>query len=414
MKRVIPLFFVMSILSCGIVDRDSQFSESNAYPVKVVATVSLETKTSVTTQEADTILPTDSVFFQGGFSPNRSVKTTSHWWVVDNVVVSEDYYFKWGFTTPGRHDAIFYVKDQFGDLLCDTAIVWVNRPPYLDTTTSSPSNHTWGVSPSIKGLQFSWNAKDPDPNTILTHHFRLWQTSCATEGKETLLVDTLLSRADFVYWDSLAPMCNYSWSVELYDNFSQYATSKISWHFSTLNFTSLGTIKLFVPTESALIQLQQFGGIRHKASGSREAALLFEGLTAGNYTLTIQDTLNTGYTPLTKSILIGEGQFLDLDTLKLQDTKAPFIGCINCNVDTLLDKIDFSFALSDKGCGLDTNNIHSYLDGNPIPFVLRADTLKISYPEFFLVERDHPLELQVSDRCGNLMDRVFILKRDDD
>lgn len=398
-------------VSCLVPSSEAPFDGSQASPVQVIATVMIEQDSPPPPQESDTVHPDDSLIFQGNFTPNRYLKTLDHWWTIDGVPITDEYYLKWSFQESGRHDAIFFVLDQFGDTLRDTAVVWVNSPPRLDST-ASPGHQTWGIpSASTKGLRFSWFVQDPDPGAILQHRFQISRSTCASGLSDTLLLDTLLSHPDFIYWPPLDPLCLYHWQIQVQDEFLESSESAPQWTFSTASQIGLGAVLFHNDSTHVRTELFRLGDtLRTQFGGS--SPVIFSDLAAGEYRLTLEDTLHRGFSSRTVRFTLGTGQLLHLGSLNLSDGIAPVILCPQCTGDTLISTLPFVFPLHETGCGIDSAQISVYLDGSPHPWKFKSDTLRVNPVEYPLVMRTHPLEMRVGDRCGNLAIVTKFIRRE--
>lgn len=398
-------------MSCLLPSQEERFSRSEANPVRVVATVSHDGNSPIVPAESDTISPSDSIILQGNFTNNRNIKTNSRWWTIDNAYITDDYYLKWGFQESGKHEAIFWVKDQFGDLMSDTVLIWVNQAPILDSTVS-PANLSWNVPAQESGLRFSWHVEDPDPDALLSHRFRLWRKSCASKIVDTLIVDTILHRADYTHWKPLSPLCRYSWQVLVEDDFQEVSSSQYTWLFYTSGADQLGALSLTPGNANLLISLSRLGDPVRTLSGPSSTPLIFANLPAGEYRMVVSDTLHSGYTPQTHAITLMPGQYLDWGTVSLLDNVAPVLTCVACDVDTTERNGWLEFEVTDLGCGVDSTKTEAYLDGLPLQWKYDLDTLLILAPSYQLVARNHPLEIRTMDRCGNLGVRTFYMRGD--
>lgn len=404
-------FLSLFTVSCLFPSQEEPFSRSEASPVRVVATVSHDGDTQIIPVESDTISPADSIILQGNFSPNRYIKTNAHWWTIDKAYITDDYYLKWGFQESGKHEAVFWVKDQFGDLMSDTVFIWVNQAPILDSTVS-PANMSWNIPAEKSGLRFSWHVDDPDPDALLSHRFRLWRKSCASKIADTLVVDTILHRADYTHWKPLSPLCRYSWQVLVEDDFQEVSPSQFTWFFYTSGTDQLGAISLTPGNANILITLSRLGDSLRTLSGPSGSSLIFSDLPAGEYRMFVSDTLHSGYSSQTYAITLNAGQYLDWGTVSLLDKVAPIVTCVDCDADTTERNGWLEFMVTDLGCGLDSLKTEAYLDGLPLQWKYELDTLLILAPSYRLVARKHPLEIRAMDRCGNLSVSTFYMRGD--
>jgi len=368
--------------------------------ISVEASVSRNLATFAISKEADTVLPGDSLIFQSNILPSQGTKTLGHWWTMDSILMP-DFFFKWAFTTPGKHLAIFSVIDQFGDTLSDTVPILINTPPTL-TRAVLPADSAWGVSQGLISAQlFSWAATDPDSATTLQFRMRLHQTSCTSQNKDTLLLDTIVNQAHIELWNLLKPLCAYQWSVIATDNWGGHSDSTQTFRFSTASLD--GTAAIRVKTERAGLKaaLRRFAGIQTYASNAGDSAqILFSSLLPGIYHISISDSLHPGFQPESLTLNLERGQLLDLP-IHLNDILPPTIICASCINDTLPGLLPFALKIVETGSGLLVKSVSVKLDQVNLPWTLHNDSLFLQKPSRQLIAQLHPIEISLQDSSGN-------------
>lgn len=422
LKRLIPFFFTALILSVALLSSCSQsdnalFNEADAQYITLNAYMSKNVDTGTVKIKSDTIHPGDSLILLTTVYPSKSIRSKDYYWAIDGEIFSKEYNCKKTITTPGRHKISFVFKDYFGDSLSDIISLFVGSAPELNDTAFIPANGTQYI-PSNEIINFAWNANDPDSLWDLRHHFVLMEAK-GIYPQPRILVDTILHKAQFTYYNGFSPLTQYEWTVSIENELTQKSEKSIHATFSTNGIKDESAIVGFISNSSTnknilyhLLLTDSNGKTVFEDknfSSARENAFFIKNLHKGSYTLISSVDDKPDFSPDTTKFKINAGKILTLDSILLQDILPPQIKSIY-ESDTVIYADTLKFIIKDFGGEILSNRIKASLEGeNILGFRLQNDTLYISLPELRNSWTFRPLSITAYDQSNNLATKEFLI-----
>lgn len=415
----LPLFLCTALFSACTNSDEYIFDERDSTPITVVAQIAKSFDSTASRTKADTISRGDSIIFVASVSPSNSIRIKNKYWQMDGKYFASEFNVRESINKPGYHEITFVLIDSFGDTLSDTVQLWVTSTPVLKTNDFIPANYTQDL-PYNEKIQFVWNAYDSDSICDLHYHFVLTNIYDDEAGEDPM-VDTVINKPYFNLDKALQPLSIYRWSVSAYNEYNIASKDSIKGEFSTLGIGNEGAItgKLNVPSQKlySTFDITVFDLLNNptgnKASTERSPSnglFLIKPLKAGTYRIVAQSSKAPDFVSDTIRVEVSAGLISDIQTLKVQDKKAPVI-----SLNGVKDSMDFDDTLrvtiKDGGGDNILANTTVYLDNKQTKsYTETKDGIEIKLNDNERSWTPQVLTIMAEDGSGNTTKKKIIVK----
>ena len=381
-----PVLFALLFFACTNSD-EFLYDESNATPISIAASLSLEHDTTTKQGKTDSIYPYDTVAFIAEITPSRSIRMRESYWTLDGEVWAYEFSFRSCIPKSGHHTIAFVLIDNFGDTLSDTLQLWVGNPPVLNEKQIIPLPGTQRIPPE-NGISFAWNAYDPDSIYDLHYRFTLLATN------RQIILDTVLDEAHLVYRLPLKPLENYSWQVTAYNEIGMQSAKTINGSFYTQGVDNeagiIGSIQTsgfgskksskMMDISISIIDSNDNTIAADTISGASDSKIPFQKkpLPPGDYRIVARALNFSDFQPDTMAIQLRPAEVYTIPALYLNDVFPPTIASIPAQ-DTMDLADTLYFFVKDNGDSLDLDDVNISFDGKEITdgVTLKNDTLTV-------------------------------------
>lgn len=411
MKRFLSILCFAFLAACS--DGSVSFDPQNTETVSVKAYLLRIGDSSKTRLKADTVSPADSVIFLSVIEPSRSIRITEFHWQVDSGETFSEFSHRAQITEPGKHLIRFTLLDRFADTLQDSATLWVAPEPSIDTSKAIPRNGSRGISPA-RPLSFAWTFSAENPLSETVFPFTL---EC--DGKT--LADTLLHSPEFLFDDSLPPLCRCTWTVSAEDDFGKASRQKILANFFTGPSDSgagIGSLYASVDVSRSEIlstlRMELFDADGTPVDTDTLSVvrnipeMTVKGLPAADYSVFFSSLAYPDFTSDTVSFSIQKGKVSTAEGIPVRDTTPPKIEGLVFTAKSLPWEDTLLFRVQDGGMPLQKGDVDILFDGTALTSAeLSGDTLKLFLRDFPRSFSEHPLTISATDKSGNASTAEF-------
>ncbi|NLB62922.1 MAG: hypothetical protein GX801_02280 [Fibrobacter sp.] len=411
--KLLIILVLLALHSC--INYEDKITAAAQQVTKISPEALVSTVSSQDFKKQLVVMPGDTVIFMGNVFPTRNTKLNTSFWHIDGELNASSLYLtKWTFHTPGKHLGVFNIVDIHGDLLCDTAVVWVHDSPQI-VEPIFPANFSTGI-PFAKQdkMTVHWQSSKKNNDFNLKYHFSLFEFH---NEEAMLLFDSTLTNSHITLSEDLKPMQKYLWTLKISDDLMQSDSANVQNLFYTRGSNHEALLLLKISKngktngdDSLWVNLSHSGGdISIKIPQQNQYEV--KNLNPGTYSLTLTDSLFTEYQSLKKTFILKNHDVYSIDTMLL-DLIAPQIYCINCINDTVDFIHNLPFLITDDGSGV-AEIISVQLNGIDIPYSFNSlnDTLFIPPPHWELLPSIYQLQISVKDFVDNVNQASFWVRK---